>query len=303
MDNQESLPTKICELCKLNFSKSLLGVIKISTFLGKSKLVLAHHFKELCLKSQNDLKFLNCANNVDTTLILPNSENSHQEVITGLLKRTDQEIILIIEENPNLNKSFNSSQKEVVEEDSNKISVLEIEGQSSQEVKDKNSIETSIAQKKKQSKISRPKRKNIKVSEEEQIDSFPDVESIKIIEDGKVKYKKKCPKCGILQINLKQHYLVHSQIKRYECKYCEKKFSQIGNYKTHLNLHTGKRPHVCQLCSNSFSDPNSLRVHMIRHSGEKKYKCGLCSKSFGYAHTLTVHKLSHSQIRNFEVIS
>lgn len=116
-----------------------------------------------------------------------------------------------------------------------------------------------------------------------------------------------------MQQNLKQHSLVHSKIKLFECTYCSKKFSQRvctsdfiikifsnnflhlsqGNYNNHLNLHTGKKPYVCKFesCTKSFADPNSMKSHMV------SYICNNFIMSILIQ--FIQFKISHTQERNY----
>lgn len=88
-------------------------------------------------------------------------------------------------------------------------------------------------------------------------------ELVIIKEGGIKKYKKKCPICGILQQNLKQHMNVHSGARKHVCSFCGKAFSQRGNLTCHLNIHTGYKPHKCDECGKSFGDPTALKMHKV----------------------------------------
>lgn len=87
-----------------------------------------------------------------------------------------------------------------------------------------------------------------------------------IVDEGGIKkYKKKCPICGIMQQNLKQHMNVHSGVRRHVCSFCGKAFSQRGNLTCHLNIHTGYKPHKCDQCAKSFGDPTALKMHKVTY--------------------------------------
>lgn len=88
-------------------------------------------------------------------------------------------------------------------------------------------------------------------------------ESVIINEGGIKKYKKKCPICGVLQQNLKQHMNVHSGVRKHVCAFCGKAFSQRGNLTCHLNIHTGYKPHKCDQCGKCFGDPTALKMHKV----------------------------------------
>lgn len=123
-------------------------------------------------------------------------------------------------------------------------------------------------------------------------------ESVIIHEGGVKRYKKKCPICGVLQQNLKQHMNVHSGVRKHVCSFCGKAFSQRGNLTCHLNIHTGHKPHKCDQCGKSFSDPTGLKMHKINHSDEANFQCSLCQTTFRYKHSLQTHLRSHRNERN-----
>ncbi|XP_065086055.1 zinc finger protein 808-like [Ochlerotatus camptorhynchus] len=122
--------------------------------------------------------------------------------------------------------------------------------------------------------------------------------SVIINEGGIKKYKKKCPICGVLQQNLKQHMNVHSGARKHVCAFCGKAFSQRGNLTCHLNIHTGYKPHKCDQCSKSFGDPTALKMHKINHSDEPNFECDLCQTTFRFKHSLQTHLRSHRNERN-----
>jgi uncharacterized Zn-finger protein len=39
---------------------------------------------------------------------------------------------------------------------------------------------------------------------------------------------------------LNQHSLVHSNIRKYHCAYCDDKFKQLSHLQQHTRIHTGK---------------------------------------------------------------
>ena len=47
-----------------------------------------------------------------------------------------------------------------------------------------------------------------------------------------------CGKCFSLNVNLKQHYLMHSCKDLYECKECQKRFKRAFNLNRHMKTHT-----------------------------------------------------------------
>jgi uncharacterized Zn-finger protein len=51
----------------------------------------------------------------------------------------------------------------------------------------------------------------------------------------------------------------------YDCKYCEKKFTQSQTAKAHERSQTSEKPYACD-----FAHLRSLKTHETIHTGEKK---------------------------------
>jgi len=70
----------------------------------------------------------------------------------------------------------------------------------------------------------------------------------------------------------------HLCIKRFQCTWCEKTFTQRSNVAgCHLNTHTGASPHGCDFCGDRFRDPSKRHKHMLRKHG---YRPGESRKKF-----------------------
>jgi hypothetical protein len=70
----------------------------------------------------------------------------------------------------------------------------------------------------------------------------------------------------------------HLCIKRFQCTWCEKTFTQRSNVAgCHLNTHTGASPHGCDFCGEHFKDPSKRHKHMLRSHG---YRPGESRKKF-----------------------
>ncbi|OWF39115.1 uncharacterized protein LOC110465461 [Mizuhopecten yessoensis] len=112
----------------------------------------------------------------------------------------------------------------------------------------------------------------------------------------------------------------------YECKVCNRKFSQVGNFHNHMKLHstkvcvcgickvefldsyelqrhmrkthTGDMPYKCEQCDREFSQYNNLRRHLRVHNG-KSYKCHICGRTFNEVFYLEMHIGSHTGERTY----
>ncbi|KPJ00415.1 Zinc finger protein 711 [Papilio xuthus] len=63
------------------------------------------------------------------------------------------------------------------------------------------------------------------------------------------------------------------------CNVCDKKFHFQCNLKQHLLVHTDLKPYLCTICDYACRDSSTLRKHKDRHLGiVKRYQCELCPR-------------------------
>ena len=68
--------------------------------------------------------------------------------------------------------------------------------------------------------------------------------------------------------------------------------------KRHIKRHTGEKPYECRTCNRLFSDSSNFRRHTISHTGEKPFPCPVlgCGKAYSRNRTLLNHlKEKHKQ--------
>ena len=55
-----------------------------------------------------------------------------------------------------------------------------------------------------------------------------------------------------------------SDIRRYTCVFCNKKYKRKGHLSDHVKIHTGERPHKCHICGRGFVQKSNCKMHIIK---------------------------------------
>ncbi|CAK1591711.1 unnamed protein product [Parnassius mnemosyne] len=113
-----------------------------------------------------------------------------------------------------------------------------------------------------------------------------------------------CEICGAsfqTSNELSDHRTVaHVKLKPFECKICNKRFTQQGGLQQHTRMHTGYRPYSCTVCPKTFTQKSGLDQHTRTHTKERPYRCIICSKTFCQSVTLKQHMRTHTNVSPFQ---
>ncbi|XP_039439547.1 zinc finger protein 471-like [Culex pipiens pallens] len=108
-----------------------------------------------------------------------------------------------------------------------------------------------------------------------------------------------CDECGAAFRNkgvLKRHKrAVHAAEFRFDCVDCGKKFPTREQMQAHSRVHTGVKPYPCRFCERAFKHFTDRKRHeMSTHTGERPYKCAHCSAAYIRNRELVIHLQKHN---------
>ncbi|EDS41090.1 conserved hypothetical protein [Culex quinquefasciatus] len=108
-----------------------------------------------------------------------------------------------------------------------------------------------------------------------------------------------CDECGAAFRNkgvLKRHKrAVHAAEFRFDCGDCGKKFPTREQMQAHSRVHTGVKPYPCRFCERAFKHFTDRKRHeMSTHTGERPYKCAHCSAAYIRNRELVIHLQKHN---------
>ncbi|MBN3271875.1 ZN407 protein, partial [Polyodon spathula] len=90
--------------------------------------------------------------------------------------------------------------------------------------------------------------------------------------------------------------------RKFECKLCDRSFSEKWALNNHMKLHIGEKPFKCAwpTCHYSFLTLSAMKDHYRTHTGEKSFLCDLCGFAGGTRHALTKHRRQHTGEKPFK---
>lgn len=103
-----------------------------------------------------------------------------------------------------------------------------------------------------------------------------------------------CKKDFTQKYYLKNHMIVHNELKAFVCDVCGKCYRTKAVLNRHMNVHEGKI-YTCDQCGKQFPYYARLRIHLYLHRTELNYKCTVCSKAFKVQKYLARHMKVHQE--------
>ncbi|GBO11782.1 Zinc finger protein 99 [Araneus ventricosus] len=121
---------------------------------------------------------------------------------------------------------------------------------------------------------------------------------------------------------LKEHLVVHWEVKPFECEHCDLAFKWKNHLTSHMNKYhkseteayfskkESKKEFECRNCRKGFTNESELNIHMQNPCEPKhgklnlgkpnQYKCGGCSEEFSHEWKLKEHLVVHWEEKPFE---
>lgn len=85
---------------------------------------------------------------------------------------------------------------------------------------------------------------------------------------------------------------------QFECGYCTKVFSQLGNRNRHeKTVHSSTKVLACKFCDQQFTTTVCLKKHEAVHAGEKVFQCKFCDDRFASPYGLFAHVRIHGPVK------
>lgn len=90
-----------------------------------------------------------------------------------------------------------------------------------------------------------------------------------------------------------------SSLYRHTCNICHEAFGSSSSLWRHKRMkHSKKKLPQCRYCDKKFTDLHNLRTHEVSHTNERQYVCVTCNKAYKYKQDLKNHNCKVLSWRN-----
>lgn len=113
--------------------------------------------------------------------------------------------------------------------------------------------------------------------------------------EEKLPTSEQCERSFAQEIHLENHQTIHNEEERHECEEGEKSFTQVDNFNQPLK--NSRVIYECKFCQKSFSNKSSHKKHYLTHTIDKPHVCQYCQQTFSQNKYLEKHYLNHMSVR------
>ena len=94
---------------------------------------------------------------------------------------------------------------------------------------------------------------------------------------------------------------IHTNTKKFKCRYCVASFPTQMPLSAHEKLHTGGLSYDCEKCGATFPNPSGLKKHKAKqHKVKQIYKCTMCNYETKLEHYYKKHLTKHNAIKDLK---
>ena len=111
-----------------------------------------------------------------------------------------------------------------------------------------------------------------------------------------------CPSRFTKETGLEKHIRsIHTNKKKFKCRYCVASFPTQMPLSAHERLHTGKLSYECEQCGATFPHPSGLKKHTQKqHAAKQVFRCSMCHYETKLEHYYKKHVKKHDASKDMK---